>query len=360
MAIVTSEVPLYKQLKETVRLFFIEEKESRFGNTVMWIKMIVCFSLAVSGYVLLITGGSHSFYFVVTGYLLYMLGSTLFVVNVGHDASHRALLKNKSANTFLSYSWNLIGISKHLWEIKHHHSHHVYTNIPHQDVDIAESPLLRLSPAYPYRSHYRYQHLYAPFLYLLFGVFVVFIRDFTLFFSGKLDAHSRNNLPRRFWVQLLGTKLVFLFVSYWIPVWILPYAWWQILIVYLTCMAISGSLMLLVLVVPHINGDAVLTVQEPVINNQNDWALLQINCTVDSSAESRLLNWLSGGLNTHLVHHLFPNICHVHYLKLTRVIRTTLTQNGLVYKEKSFLSSITDHFRYLKQLGRKPLAESIN
>lgn len=360
MAVTATGTDTYKQLKEAVRLFFMNHNKSRFANAAMWFKMSFFFLSAIAGYGLLLTRGSVSFPLFITGYLLFILSATFFVVNVGHDASHRALFKNKRANAILSYSWNLIGISKQLWEIKHHHSHHVYTNIPHRDVDIAESLLIRLSPSYPYRAHYRYQHLYAPVLYLLFGIFVVFVRDFTLLFSNQLDTHSRRKLPHAFLLRLIGTKLVFLGVSYLIPVWVLPYHWWQILIVYLTCMAISGSLMLLVLVVPHINSDAALSNDDRAINNQNDWALLQIQCTVDSSVESRLLNWLSGGLNTHLVHHLFPHICHVHYIELTRVIRSVLDQKGFEYKQKSFLKSLSDHFRYLKQLGTKPLEGAIN
>lgn len=112
-------------------------------------------------------------------------------------------------------------------------------------------------------------------------------------------------------------------------------------------------MMLLVLAVPHINEAAEKENHDTQVHNQNEWALLQIHSTVDSSTNSQVLHWLSGGLNTHLVHHLFPNICHVHYIPLTRIIQQSLMEQGITYQEKSFGASLVSHFKYLKFLGER-------
>jgi linoleoyl-CoA desaturase len=255
----------------------------------------------------------------------------------------------------LSYSWNILGISKFLWEIKHHHSHHIYTNIPHRDIDIAESPLLRFSPVYPYRSYFKYQHLYAVLLYFVFGVFIVYVKDFIMFFTGPFKSHKRGNLPRYFLIQLVITKLLFLTISLIIPLMVLPYAWWKILATYLICLSVSGALLLLVLLVPHINADAVIDKTNYEMRNQDDWVLSQISTTVDSSVNSLFLNWFTGGLNTHLVHHLFPNICHTHYIPLTKIVKQVLSEHGIKYKENNFSSSIINHFKFLKLMGMEPV-----
>lgn len=350
-------VQIYKIMKEKIGSYFEEHSLKPYANQSLTTKIMVFAMMMVSGYILLLVYGKISLAIAFFCYLTYMLGSTLLVVNIAHDASHQALSASKSVNRVLSYSWNLLGISKHLWEIKHHHSHHIYTNIPHQDVDIAESPLLRFSPMYPYRPYYKYQYLYAPVLYLFFSVFIVYIKDFVLFFQLRKNPHNHLKLAGISMVRLVLTKLIFLVVSFIVPLLVLPFLWWQTLLICLACMAICGSLMLLVLAVPHINEEAALYDRQVNINNQNEWALLQIYSTVDSSSESRLLNWLSGGLNTHLVHHLFPNICHVHYMALTRLIKTTLQEKHIEYKEKSFAASLIDHFRYLKLMGQNPSNE---
>lgn len=346
--------PLYRALKESTRNYFQGSGKSRHADQVMWIKMSLFFLLTVSGYILLITFGAMSLVFACSTYLLFMFSSTLFVVTVAHDASHKALFKSKMANRLLSYSWNFVGISRNLWEIKHHHSHHIYTNIPNRDVDIAESPLLRFSPGYRYRSYYRYQHLYAPFLYILFGIFFVFVKDFVNFFTKKFHPYGAGKLPKLFLVQLLFTKLVYLTVSFIIPLMVLPYAWWQVLAMYGVSLVICGVFMLLILVVPHINEDAAMHESGYSIKNQDEWALHQVQATIDSSVNSALLNWFTGGLNTHLVHHLFPEVCHIHYIQLTRVIKKELKERGIMYKEKTFARSITDHFKYLKLMGMEP------
>lgn len=132
-----TDVQIYKALKERISKYFKETGKSRNADHVLWVKMVLFFLLPIAGYIFLLAFVVKSLLFVFACYLVFIVGSTLFVVTVGHDASHQALFKSKSVNSILSYSWNFLGISKYLWEIKHHHSHHIYTNIPHQDVDIA-------------------------------------------------------------------------------------------------------------------------------------------------------------------------------------------------------------------------------
>lgn len=348
------DIRIYKVLKEKVSDHFKKMGINRKANSVLYVKALLYILLSVSAYTALVLFGEKSLFIAFLFYLLLFICLGLLVVTIAHDASHQALSANKTVNHILSFSWNIIGISKYLWEIKHHHSHHIYTNIPHKDVDIAESLLLRFSPAYTYRPIYKYQHLYAPFLYLLFGIYIVFVKDFIMLFTIKFKSHKRDKLPKYFLFQLIFTKLLFLTVSFIIPLITLPFPWWQTLIIYLASMAISGSLLLLVLVVPHINEEAALYENDYHIKTQDDWALLQIQTTIDSSVNSNLLNWLSGGLNTHLAHHLFPNICHVHYIRLTRIIKQVLSECGLKHKEVTFSSSIINHFKYLKMMGVKP------
>ena len=112
--------------------------------------------------------------------------------------------------------------------------------------------------------------------------------------------------------------------------------------------------MLVVLVIPHVNEYAVRNEKVVLIKNQDDWVLQQLHSSIDSSPGSKSLSWILGGLNTHLIHHLFPNICHVHFRKLTHVLRQTLAVRGVPYIERSFLSGVTDHFKFLKRMGLKP------
>jgi linoleoyl-CoA desaturase len=60
-------------------------------------------------------------------------------------------------------------------------------------------------------------------------------------------------------------------------------------------------------------------------------------------------------LNFQIEHHLFPNVCHVHYRKISEIVRATAMEFGLPYKsEPTFFGAIAGHARLLKELGRKP------
>ena len=41
---------------------------------------------------------------------------------------------------------------------------------------------------------------------------------------------------------------------------------------------------------------------------------------MDFARGNRLLSWLVGGLNFQVEHHLFPQICHVHYAAIARLV----------------------------------------
>jgi linoleoyl-CoA desaturase len=67
------------------------------------------------------------------------------------------------------------------------------------------------------------------------------------------------------------------------------------------------------------------------------------------------LSWYVGGLNYQIEHHLFPNVCHVHYRKISRIVKQTAQEFGLPYKsEPTFLGALIGHARLLKELGRRP------
>lgn len=354
MAQAENNVQLYKALKQCVSHYFEENNSSRFANKLFWVKAVFYFLLPVAGYFLLLFFSAGSLLLVFTGYFLLNAGSTLLVVNVAHDASHQCLSKHKSVNHLLSFLWNVMGISAYLWELQHHRSHHNHTGIPHRDVDVDENFWIRYNPTHRYRWYFKYQHLYAPFLYLLFGVFVVFVKDFVMLYSGRLKPFGADKLPRFFFVRLVLMKLVYVFIVLIIPILVLPFAGWQLLLIYLLTLSVSSGSMLVVLVIPHINREAVTAEEELVIHNQDEWTLHQLHANIDSSSESKWLSWLLGGLNTHLIHHLFPNICHIHYPSLTKRLQQTLKEKDIAYTQRSFAKAVADHFRFLQQMGKAP------
>jgi linoleoyl-CoA desaturase len=91
-------------------------------------------------------------------------------------------------------------------------------------------------------------------------------------------------------------------------------------------------------------------------NLENNWAVHQLHTTTNFANKSRIFSWYVGGLNFQVEHHLFPNVCHVHYRKISSIVRQTAEEFGLPYKsEPTFVGALAGHTKLLKELGRKPM-----
>ena len=76
--------------------------------------------------------------------------------------------------------------------------------------------------------------------------------------------------------------------------------------------------------------------------------------TANFAQKSRWFSWYVGGLNFQVEHHLFPNICHIHYRKISHIVRDTAFEYNLpYYSYKTFADALLEHGRMLKRLGQK-------
>jgi linoleoyl-CoA desaturase len=85
---------------------------------------------------------------------------------------------------------------------------------------------------------------------------------------------------------------------------------------------------------------------------ENDWAIHQIETTVNFSRNNPFVTWLIGGLNFQVEHHLFPNICHVNYPAISKVVEQTCLEFGVRYNyHTSFWAGCLSHFHWLRRMG---------
>ncbi len=91
----------------------------------------------------------------------------------------------------------------------------------------------------------------------------------------------------------------------------------------------------------------------------NSWAIHQLYTTTNFANNSNLFSWYVGGLNFQIEHHLFPNVCHVHYRKIAKIVKETAHEFDLPYKsEPTFMHALWGHARLLKELGKKPVLQA--
>ena len=89
---------------------------------------------------------------------------------------------------------------------------------------------------------------------------------------------------------------------------------------------------------------------------KNTWAIHQLFTTSNFSTNNKVMNWFSGGLNFQVEHHLFPNISHIHYKKLSEIVKKTAEEFRLPYNEyRTTRDAIKSHFLFLKSMAKKPV-----
>ena len=62
--------------------------------------------------------------------------------------------------------------------------------------------------------------------------------------------------------------------------------------------------------------------------------------------------YMTGGLNYHREHHLFPNYCHGSYYKISVILRDFCEAKGIKYKTfDGFYDALKGFFSFMRQMG---------
>lgn len=342
----------YKVVNQRVDAYFKNNRFSRKSNMLFVFKNLFFLSIAIATYALILSGNIQGA-LLYPLFILFGLSITIFLFSVAHDASHNAVSEIPWVNRVFAYVWNAIGITCYFWELKHNIAHHGFTNVPGKDDDIDQSKLLRLNPKTPRKWFQKWQHFYGPFLYALLSINIIYIRDFQLLFQKSFGNKSVEKHPFREVIILIITKIIFIIYMIVIPKLALGVSWGEILLLHFTMHFAIGLFIGFILVPVHVTYESEYRIPDKngVVNSC--WGQHQIEATVDFAANNYFVNWISGGLNTHVAHHLFPNINHIHYFAITKIIQQTAQEYNVPYRNRSLSSILVEHMRFLKALGQQ-------
>ena len=170
--------------------------------------------------------------------------------------------------------------------------------------------------------------------------------------DGMIAKQKTSQLKE--WSILLVTKLTYYFVMIALPILILPFAWWQTALGFFTMHYVAGFILAVIFQPAHVVDGTEFPLPDDGGNIYNTWAIHQLHTTTNFAQSNRLLSWYVGGLNFQVEHHLFSNVCHVHYRKLSSIVKETAEEFGLPYKSKKrFRDAMLGHLAILKELGKK-------
>lgn len=341
----------YSELTRRVNRYFKDNNISKGANREMILKTILILGVFVASYVLIISNLFSPWVLIplamINGFFTALIG-----LNIAHDAIHGAYSSNDKVNRGLAAVFNIIGANDYTWRISHNLIHHTFTNIPDHDSDIDQIPVIRLNPKQKLWKIHRFQYIYTFFFYSLTSLSWVFIKDYSLFFGSKITRHKQNPSPAREIFRLFGYKLIYYTLFLIIPVIIIPLPWYYILLGFLLLHIVEGLTLALIFQLAHIVEGTDFPVPDQDGTMEYSWAVHQMYTTADFARKNPLANFLFGGLNFQIEHHLFPKICHTHYKNLAPIVKATAKEYNLPYIEHdTFFGAIRSHIKVLKRLG---------
>jgi fatty acid desaturase len=238
---------------------------------------------------------------------------------IGHDHTH-----GRGKGQFVLghiMSGLITGFSSTWWSNKHN-THHVYTNYLGIDVDIENDPVFHLFfPAAKNDVFYRrFQHIYFPFamsfLYISWK-----IQSLQYAFKTANMLELMSFIPGYIWLLWLGWK------------------------VSIASILLAGFLVAIIVTVTHQSEDMIDTSTELT---KYSFVEAQFNTTRDAASNNPFLNWLWGGMQFQLEHHLFPTMPKYYYASLQPRIKQFAKANGIEFRVESMMEVWFRNFRTLK------------
>ncbi len=347
----TDEKRLYNEMREQVSIYFKKNGISPHANFTMVYKTIVLLTSYFGAYLLIILLQPP---IVAMWILAVIMGLSLAGIgmSVMHDACHGSYSSKPFVNKMLGYTINLIGGNRFNWMIQHNVKHHTFTNIYGEDEDLSNGDIIRLSPYSQHKWFHKFQHIYSWMLYTLGTLSWVTIKDFKQFNHLYNErGHIRNSNFATEMSILIFSKTSYYVYAIIIPYFVLDLAIWQIAIGFVTIHLVAGFVLSVTFQLAHVVENTEHETAEPATTLET-WAIHQIKSTCNFARNSKVLNWYLGGLNFQIEHHLFPNICHVHYKKISEIVKNTVQKHGLAYNEyDSMLKAVKSHYTILKRFG---------
>ena len=344
------------ELRNNVHKYFADNNISKHADYRMVIKTVFMLCLYLIPLGLLISGVIHSLGVMYLLWFVMAFGMSGIGLSIMHDANHGAYSTNKRVNKWLGSTINFVGGYDINWIIQHNVLHHSFTNIHGHDEDISQ-PILRLSPAQEYKPKYRLQAYYATFVYGLMTIFWLLAKDI----RQLLDYNKRGLLKgqkktfARSLTEIIVIKAFYITITIVLPVIALELPWYHVILGFLMMQFISGLILALIFQPAHVSEDTDFFEPDENGSLENNWAIHQLLTTTNFATTSKPFTWFIGGLNHQIEHHLFPNICHIHYPAISKIVKETAKNHNIPYYHyDTYFEAVKSHYSVLNELSKPP------
>lgn len=326
-----------------------------YADGVQWLKALVMLGLCILFYALSLTTRQPGMF--TAAYFLFVVMAMLLNINVNHDASHNTFSRSQRFNRIISRLVTLpLGIEPVFWRVRHVVFHHRYANVEIYDLDTEENGFFRQTPFQQWHSHMRYQHLYWPLIAAISLSWIAWVFDW----RDRLDKTPLRQEKllegKSGWALFLMSKLGHLLLMLVVPLLIGTHhgiAWWVVIGVYCISQMFASLLVVFLLLGTHWAEAEFF--QPPKDNTMpHGWYHHNFATACDWITSPRWLHHLTGGLNYHLTHHLFPQLHHRHYPALAEIIGQVAARHGMGYRCISYQELMASQRRFLRSMGKSP------
>jgi len=354
--IAKGKTSFFEVLRSRVDAYFEENQISKNANSSMVIKTIVLLSAYIIPFVLLLVLQPN---FPVSLILWAIMGFSVAGIgmSVMHDANHGAYSENPTVNYWLGHTLNLIGGSVSNWKFQHNILHHTYTNISGMDDDIKDRLVLKFSPHTEVKPFHKFQKYYAFVFYGIMTLYWVVLKDFIQLGEFTKNGVNKGTVKENILmlIRIILDKSLYLLVIIGVPVMYFHLPLNEIIWGFVLMHFIAGLTLTVIFQLAHTVDETSHPLPNEAGTIENNWAIHQLNTTVNFSPDNKWLSWFVGGLNFQVEHHLFPKVCHVHYPNIAPIVKQTAEEYGIPYLVNySFSDALKSHIVALEKFGKLP------
>ena len=341
----------HAELKRRINQYFETTGKKSTGNKALYSKAIILTVAFLALYVHLVFFTPGAVWAILECILL---GGVVAGIgfNIMHDGAHGSFSRRPWVNSLAAFSLNVLGGSHFMWNVKHNVIHHAYTNIDGVDDDIDIQPWMRMSSTQPKYVIHRWQHRYFWGLYALLYILWIFVLDYQKYFKRKVGGLPLKKMGISDHIVFWAFKVLHLFLFIVLPIYTVGFVAW--LIGFLIFTLVAGFVLSIVFQLAHTVEHTHFPMPDEASGRlQDEWAVHQLKTTANFAPQNKIINWLVGGLNFQVEHHLFPKISHIHYPAISKIIREACAEFDvpyIVYPKMRY--AVASHVAYLKQMGR--------
>ncbi|KAF5375252.1 hypothetical protein D9758_000345 [Tetrapyrgos nigripes] len=275
-----------------------------------------------------------------------------------HDLGHMSVTHDWTYDRLLSiFVADFIGGLSIGWWVNHHNIHHLVTNHPSHDPDVEHLPIFALSPKFfssIYSTFYRRIFLFTPASRLLVSVQHKLFYIVMLLGRFRLFQASCNSLYRRVfdtkrarggnWAWRLEITAVILFWSWYGGLVLRNCGSWQKALLYLFVSNVTTSPLHIQIALSH------FPMSTEDLGPTESFPARQLRTTSDVICPESI-EFIHGGLQQQVAHHLFPRLPRHNLRKASVLIKEFCKEEGLTYAEFGFVKGNQEVIGILREVA---------